>query len=709
VSNSSVYDIREQDIDIAGKTWDHDDVKALHTKRSLIFHAREQYWRSLIERGRTLSDYYDGKILTDDLREYYEEIEDKIVIEPRIMKGPIRALVGQAGNTRRSGQVTTEGGNYNEPAASEEEIEVVNYCLKHVEDETEERYLVRDALHDCCVSCYPNVLYWEEAGPYDEGAVGGKKLTHLPWDACVFGPPTFRTPEGKRVREFGFFDYRSKSDLIDNFPDMDTQIRAHFEDAKRDDFTKSSLGAWENMGSSDDLDTIYNIVDLAAGMLNGPTGLVPVIQDLYPVKTKEYVWINFLDENTPEKVKPPKWSGKKWSQWLKDNPNYEGPFERETIVLYSTAFTLTGLILSHEQHWFQESGRLPLSIWTAAMLNGKPTGPADDMADDTMANCIAEIEHLDEIRKNSGRFIVTKEGALKNIDAIPEEAKKTVGVAIVSQEHQGGLEQAITQLERRPNPAWKNYGEQRKADMTDTTNLNEAMQGQAAPRQSDVAKQTEISQTLIANALYIENFNRCWERHQDLKLAMLPYIFSEYMAFTIRDEEKQEDIPIEVNKPEEYDNETGEAMGVLNDVTSRRYKWKPSVRDDSETAKKQQMHEAMQVLNSASGPLIQADPTGKFFARVLMALPNRLLKDAGKAMAEDVQMTAQQQAEVDQQETLQKAQVEMMKAQAEIIKAEKQGKSVTLTGEHLAQYPNLIGLIQSWGFTAPQQSAPVTA
>lgn len=153
---------------------------------------------------------------------------------------------------------------------------------------------------------------------------------------------------------------------------------------------------------------------------------------------------------------------------------------------------------------------------------------------------------------------------------------------------------------------------------------------------------------------------------------------------------------VTINQVSEYDMD-GNPVSVVNDVTSKRYKWKLNAVDDSPTAKQMQMEEAMVVINASAGPLISADQSGKFFARFLMAMPNPLLKAAGREMAKDAQMQSEQQSQIEQQKTLQEAQVEMEKAKADVLRAEKQGKSVSITGEQLAQYPNLFNLLQQWG------------
>lgn len=702
----SIYDIREDKVKIKGKAWDDPKLVTLSQRKIHQFQKAVSYWEYILLRSRQLVDRYCGRILTEDQRDSYEEIEDKVIVEPPIAKAPVRALVGQAIKGRRSGQITTEGGTYDSPAASAADVSTVNMVLKDMEIKTKEKYRMRDAIHDCFSSCYWNVLYYDLKGPTDGRDDGRLKLVHLPWDSCVFGPLTVREPDGSDFKEMFFWDYRSQADLEANFPDMVDQIRAHWEAGKEtDNQMLSSLRAWEGEATSEDRTSLSDIVERSQNSMTGPTGLVPVVYHLFPIRRKEEVWVNMFDATGNDfEIRPPTWDDDKWDKWVQENSQkYFGPLEREVVTLWFTVFTTSGMILENSKHWFQENGQLPASFWVGAVIGGVPSGPMEDMSDDVLANCVAEIEYLDDLRKGSGTLALFKEGSIKNLEDIPSESNKSFGVGIVSKDFPGHPQEAFAELKRTPNDHWKHYAEQRKAGMYENTRLNESMQGAAAPRQAAIAKELEITQALIVNAIYLDNINRSWEYHQNLKLKIMPYVYDEYEVIDIFDEEENAQKQTEINVPEQFDID-GNVTSVINDLTSHRYKWKMNPVDDSPTAKIRQMEEATTVINAAAGPLIQADPTGKFFARFLQALPNQFLKDAGKAMAQDAQMQAEQQSKAQQQETLREAQVEMMKAQSDLIRAQKDGKNISISGADLAQYPVLFNLLQSWGMVDSGQS-----
>jgi len=684
---SSVQNLREDDVKIEGKPWDNDVVQLLVAKMLLKLNSMVNFWKPAHSRAGEYMDAYNGEILTSDQVATYEEVEDKYVVQRPIMKSPVRALLGQMLKSRKSGQIITEGGSYDHPAASAEECAVINAVLKHAEKKTCEKYKVRDAIHDSMVTCFPNALYYSLVSPEDGLPSSKLRLDHLPWNSVLVGPPNIRDVD--QIKEMAFYMPKSKADLLENFPEMEEQIQAHFDDKNLTDSNLlSSLKQWEGAYTSEDMAGLFDIVESAVSTIG--IGLAPIVQFIFPIKRKEDIWINVMDPSGEDYVvRPPKWSNERWEKWTTENgQKYQGPYEKDVVILWSTVISTTGICLANEKHWFQNRGMLPAEFFIPAIIGGKPTGPVADMYDDMLAVVVGDIENLDDLRKGEGNLVAYREGTVSNVDSLPEESNKAMGFAIVNADHQGPIQDAFYVIPRRSSERWKNYSADTKQGMYENTRLNESMQGGAAPRQAAVAKELEITQALIVNAIYVDNFNRSFERLQNKKLAIMPYAYDEFEVLEIQDEESNNMKSVNVNEPSEFDEE-GNVVAVINDLTAKEYKWVMSEVDDSPTAKTQMMQESIGIINASAGPLIQVDGSGKFFSKFLMAMPNQFLKDAGKALAKDSAASAEQQSKADQQETLIKAQTELSKAQANLLKAEKTGVSLSLTGEDLMQYPNL--------------------
>ena len=711
---SSIYDIREDEIKIEGKAWDDEEVQRLAIKSLLITKKMVDYWEPFLKRGEDLFKKYEGEIIDDYQRAIYEDIEKKIVIEPPIMKSPIRALLGHIIKNRRSGAVSCENGGIDQPNDRADEAKLVTIVMKDMEKKTKEHLKDRDAIHDSLVACYPNVLLWKKQLPTDENPLGHDK-DHLAWNSCVFGPVNINAPDMSDVTELVFFDKRSQADLELNFPKRVEQIREHWKGHKIDDQMISSVMGWAGVENASYRDYMRSILDAARGDLSGPAGMLQVFQRIFQIRRKEEVWVSLFNENDYQVI-PEDWPKTRKEQWIKENEDkYAGPVEHDCITLWLTVFTASGLVLANEKHWFQENGKIPADFRVPAIINGKPSGPAVDMDDDTLRNCVSQIEYLDDMRKGGGTLAFMVEGALTNPESLPTEASRSFGVATINKDFfkkYPDISKSFREVKREPSKAWGEYAEFAKNSLYDTTRINEAMQGESAPRQADIAKRTEIEQALIVNALYLDNFNAQRENTQNLKLALLPYLYDQHnIPIEGYDEDLKEPVTGMANVPQ-YDAE-GNVVGVLNDITSHKYYWRVDAVDNSPSAKAGMMQDALNILNSSSGPLMQGDPSGEIMADFWSMLDNPVLQKAGKKMAERAKAKSEAAGAAEKAKADQEMQVLMAKAQAELMKARKAGVTLTFTGEQLMQYPALYQIYMSAREGAPvnppAQQQPVPA
>jgi hypothetical protein len=686
-SPESIYDIREDEIKIKGKAWDDEEVQRLCMKSLWIAKKMVDYWEPDLKRGEELFKKYEGEIISDYQRSIYEDVEDKVVIEPPIMKSPIRSLLGHIIKSRKSGSVETEEGTLDTPVDSDAEIRLVRIVMKDMERKTKEHLKVRDAVHDTLVSCYPTCILWTKAKPTENNDLHYDKV-RLPWNSCVFGPINFKQPDMSDITELVFFDKRTQADLELNYPDQKDNIRAHWKGNRADDKMLSSIMHWEGAENSTYRDYLSSILDEANAEMSGPAGMLSVYQRIFQIRRKEEVWINLFDDQDLERL-PVDWDEERRQQWVNENQDkYAGPIEKETTTLWLTVFTSSGLVLANEAHWFQENGKIPADFFVAAIINGRPSGPAIDMDDDTLRNCVAQIEFLDDMRKGGGNTLVAMEGAFSNPEVITEEMNKTQGVLTIKKNFPGGIANAYKMEQRQASKQWGEYADYAKGSMYDNTRINEAMQGVSAPRQAAVAKVNEIAQALTVNALYIDNHNAQWENVQNLKLAMIAYAYSSYnIPVDGFDEEDMQEKGSVANVPQ-Y-GATGEVENVINDITSRKYRWKISPVDNSPTAKSSTMQDALMILNGAFGPLMQGDPSGELLADFLSALDNPILNKAGKKLAARAKEKQAQQADTEKQLAVMDAKTKQDKANAELERAKKQGVALNFNGADFSADPNL--------------------
>jgi hypothetical protein len=702
-------DIRDYDevgVDVVGKDWKNDDVFRIWAKNMLIVEQQRDYWKKYIERGKTCFDFYRGEIFDDETREVYEDVEDKYVVEPNKMKAPINALVGELMQSRRSGQITVEGGNLMTPEGRSAEIQTVNMVLKHMERRWDEKKLQGDILQDGMIATYP-VWAWFEPSPLsDIPEKGPYHPVILPWDSVYPTPFNFRSPIGKDIIGMSRFQYMSPEQLIDMFPDQADVIQDYLNEIrgrlKDDKLNFDHIDNWDFSFDANQRQDIIFFVMTGINELMAPEGYFGVWERNFVIRMDEVVAVDVFNPENIE-IRPPEWEERRWQQFLASQAERQNTKFVESIrpvkILYSTVSTTCGLVLFNEPHWFQENGRLPGIPLTPAMIDSIPEGPAKDMLSDQLAIAVARTEELDDIRKNTGSITISREGSIQNIDDMPEELNKAHGHISIKEEA-GPIPSVIQEWKRQPTKEFTNYALERERDMQQVTMINPAVMGQHVPEQSGRAKQIEIARALITQSIYVDNWNAWVRAWNNLRLRLIPYIYDHYDVLEIEDAQAGQIQTQAVNIPQVDMN--GNVVSVTNDLTSHRYQWVMQEVDDSATAKEQEYKQALVFLNAVPGPVVQADPSGKLLSRFMLAMPNRFLNEAGRALAQDADMRVQAQTRAQQREELAKLQETMAKLRIDAERAKKQGVNVTLTGDNLAQYPAFFEWLRAFGMPVEQ-------
>jgi hypothetical protein len=711
---AALNELNETEIDIEGKSIDDESVRMLWAKQMVIIDAMSKYWRDYIERGKTCFDFLRGKIFDDETRSEYEDVYDKFVVEPRKMKPRINSLVGKLIESRRSGQVTTEGGSIDAPTTSAEEIEVVNVVLKHMEQKWRERRRIREVLYNSMVSCYPNWLWFEKVPVTESMDAGLLRPVVKPWDSSMVAPFHFREVDGSDITAVVHTDLVTTSDLIDEFPEREKEIREHVERMgqkfKSGANFKDTLEMWDMPISAADKDRV--MFNLMTGITSSivPSGFHTRYERNFQITLKETVAINIFNPQQYE-IRPGTWDEERWQEWLTQRNAEENTKFVETVrpvkILWTTTITDSGLVLTNGRHWFQENGRMPGSMMIPAMIDQLPSGPAEDMLNELLAIAVARTEFLDDVRKNTGKVIVTRDGTISNPEELATEFSKPIGFMNVKNDAPP-IDQCYKEIERKPNTTYLEYSQILEKDLDDNTLINKAMMGETVANQTGIAKQIELGQGFVGQSIYVENFNEFWENYQNLKLQMIPYAYNQYSVLQIIDEDFGDQTQaVEINTP--VFDEAGNVKEVVNDITSAKYRWKMAPVDDSPTAKDDEQKKFVIFMNAVPGPVMAADPSGKLLAKLMLSMPNRMIRDAGKALAQDAEMRQQSIDGAEKQKAMLEYQQSMEKLKVESEKAGRQGFSLSITGEQLAQFPTLADALVQLGYIKPQtggQQAP---
>jgi hypothetical protein len=699
----SPYEISEDDITIEGREWDDDLMILLWTRHMLISDRMFSYWKPYYDRGKTCFNYEKGDIFTAKQRKKYKK-EDKICVEPRLVEQRVYSLIGQILRGRRSGSITTEGGSLDNPNESSVACEIASIVMKDMEKKFKERQLEKDLLHNALISCFPNWAWIEKESP--SKGEGVLKATLLPWDSVAVAP--FNFLYSKDITTVAYRSFLKEAELLDYYPEMEEQIRAHRQNLKDKDYQlESSISEWNTYLSSEDRSTLFSVMTGGRSSVVMPDSFYEVIKRVFQIRRKEKIAINLENPNDFH-VRPPDWDTERWNAFIqekKDNGVEYSEDERLVTALWETTGTSSGLIVQNKHHWYQENGRMPGSAYWPAMIDADVCGPGEKMLSNVLKAACAETEFLDEVMKGSGSIWLLRNGYISNIDEFQSEVSKANGTVFIKGDFPGPLNNVAMHIERKPNPAMLEYAQKVKIDIEEETRLNQSMQGASQGDQSGVAKSMEIAQGMVAQTDYVENFNNWWEDFQDLKCSLIPYGYDQYDIIEIVDEKTSQKKSVEINAP--VAGITGEIIGVANDLTAHNFRFKLQPVDDSPTAKAEEQRQAIVFLNAVPGPLSAIDPSGETLAYFMMSLPNRILQDAGKKLLSAAQARAQQQQQQAQTKQLLDANERLQKLKNEADKIRASKIMFSVTGEQLAQFPMLAQLLNEIGyFTPPPQQLP---
>lgn len=703
---ASPYDISEDQIKIEGKSWDAEDTQVLWARHSTICDGMDQYWAPMVERGKKVFDYAKGKIYSAKELKYLRVTEDKYPVQPRLIEPRIYALAGEIMKGRKSGSITVEGGSLDNPSENATKVSIANVLMSDMERDFKERRLTKDLLKDGLISCYP-VWAWIEKGLPSKGE-GVLNATLLPWDSTAVAPFNFRYPEDITCVKFRSFI--KEAELIDKYPGMKSQIMAHRQGiASKDSSQLTSIEDWGGISSSD-RSRLQAIAATGQFSLGVPNSFYVVDHRVFVIYRKELIAVN--PENPDDfHIRPPDFSEDEWYTFI-DNRRKNGveyiEDERKVRCLWSTVGTTSGLMLENKKHWYQKNGRMPGAPFWPAMLDGETVGPGEKMLDKTLMAACADTEFLDEVRKGSGSVWLLRSGVIKNITSFQSEVSKNNGALFIQNDFPGNMDQAAKNVQRQPNESTLKYGQQIRAELDDETRINSAMTGQNEPNQAAIAKSMELTQGLMAQSEYVENFNAWWEMFQDLKASLIPFKYQLPDVIEIIDEKTG--MPVETSINQSETDITGEIVGVVNDLSSAEFRFKITQIDDSPSAKEAERQQAIIFLNAVPGPLAAIDPSGELLAYMMGAMPNRLLQQVGKRLLAKAQERAQGQQQAEQQAQMMEANERLMKLKNEAEKIKASKASISLTGEQLVQFPELFNLLQSIGyFEAGQQQLPPEA
>ena len=700
MAQRDIEDLNEVEIKIDGKSWDDEECRRLWAKEQLLFRRYADFWRPLLDRGKALMNYAHGKIFDAETKRLYEEVLQKICVEPCILKKRINSVVGQIKQGARSGSITTEGG------VSAEQVYLANMVLKYFQKEIKETEFVDEMLFTGCLTSYPQVLWFDRAVTSYGDALGGLHVEIPPWDSYAL-QPGFTSACGDDCHEIMRLVRKSQQECVDENPEREDAIREHY---KKIFSERSDRGAYYDQlkGTSgltiDDYQYLY--FDAVTGCTSSRVdGRMLVVDRLFPAKVRTAVAIARdpqTDATLDYQILPPEWPRSRKESWAKQHPQY-AMVTKNVKVLWHTRWTQEGLLLRNRLHWFQEFTNkgdpiLPVAIFTPQVVDGIPTGPGADDRHLVLMKAIAETEFLHDIRTGSGDVFAYKKGKIVNAEDLPTELSiGGSGIVVVDDDSPESIDRSATFLRRSANTTYGDYSDRVNAQLDQTDMINESFQGQHVPSQSGRAKQAEIAQAIVGYSFLVDNYNRTLERLRNLECMLIPYCMTEEQVLQVYDDDRQKVIPVPINTIEN-DMAGNEVKSPATDLSAAKWKWRLKPGDDSPTARQAELNEMLIFWNTTAPTLIEADPSLLTLASVLKSMANHTAKEIGRIISEKAEVDAQTMSEQQMQELMMEMEERKAKADAERLKAARAGFSFSVTPEDLVMYPGVYPMLVQGGY-----------
>jgi hypothetical protein len=628
-------------------------AKDLYNRMIQEYEIFSRFWAPRYSIAKKCNKYRRRDIFSQDQRDEYVYVYNKIPIEPQEMKQVINVLVGQIAQTVRGGAIEMEDSSPPQNAASPA---VYNVVIKQLENQLKLDRKKKGALREALYGGIPNWI-WFDRERTAEGLLGRLRATLLPWDStlCSF---LFLEDDGSDIDHLKRMMHKTQYDMFDEFPGRKELFLSHQKELRTNgEYLKSILGFDASMTSEDRSNMFFDRI--VNGRHDAIAGNLFVIESVFTIHTKQEVQIN---EQTHDVVTlPPDWSEAQKMRWHNFHPEYSLTKILDKKGLWVCTVDDSGFIWDNDFHWFQCDGMLPAACYIPALEDKIPTGVGEDMLPYVLGIAVAETEGLAQVRTGTGDVTHVVEAALRHPSRLTHELSSEHGVVLYKKDavtDLGGIDGAMKHEQRKPNETYFNYADRLRTQKREINNINPALIGtHTDPRQSQRAKINEITQTMIMHSTMIENYTDLNLRITQLLCNMIPYCMNEYQVIEIVDEFGKKVGPVEVNVPK-FGEGPDAAMTLVNDLTSGRYRVVAIATDDSPTSREREMREFQEMIAAVGNTLLQIDPG--IIASIWQDWPNKYCRQA----AEGLKQLAENRQQSQQQEKAAEAQADAAKEQA---------------------------------------------
>jgi inosine/xanthosine triphosphate pyrophosphatase family protein len=639
-----------------------------------MFEEYADYWKPRLDTGHTCMRYMLRNIFTPQQRADYEK-DGKTPVEPQEMKKVINALAKQIKQAVQGSTVTMED---DIPHPSAAKPEVVSVVLKSNENDLGGNRLKDKVLRDGLITGFPQWIWYDFEIIIDD--IVKQVANHPAWNS-ILPSPYFESPEGKDIHDVIRIAWKTKAELLDIYPDRKDAIK-EFDDLNRDPGLYNQRFMFENTETSEERNQLLKKV-LDKVEPEGVNGYYLVIERVFPVKHKRKLYVN---ESVGDVVTMPQdWPRSRKRQWEIANPDYQLIVREELKTLWTTTVTSNGFVWENEQHWFQNNGKLPGSVYIPDIIDGVPVGVGEDQLPYILSIAAAETEGLHQVRTGTGEMTWALEGAIKDPYSVGEEMSKSHGVGIINKKAAPGgrIDQVVKTFQRKPNETFFNFADRLREQAKMAHSVNDSIIGASHPRQSDVSKQTEIVQGMTPQAPYVDNYSSFDLNDTQLRLELIPYVYNEEKIIRINDDYALNQKEVSVNI-QQFDYK-GQAKIIANDLTVAKYVMIPTPAEDTATSRERELQQFADIIRSVGNQLFKLDP--RIMAYILSGLPNRYSRQTGSYLMQIAGRQEQAQAQAAQAEQQKEMLIEKGRRDVDKMKISTPDVSFKLSPQDIQEAP----------------------
>lgn len=514
------------------------------------------YWGSFFYRGRKCFENVEGRILSSDEIAELEE-DDKLVVQMAKAKPAIDSIYGTLIETLKDGVVTANG-----PEDAPGQALITDY-LKKIARDNSLKMKVYEAARNTGITSVPGWIWIENLDPENDGEEG-VTLDYQEWDSVLPSPQW----KDRQLRDLEWAIRIRQMSLDD--------VEMLYGERLTGTGIKESLEALEATSSTSYTERERLIQDIREGGKNyDGTGMLSVYEMTHWVRMPMRTYMT-LDGHA--EILPLQWDDARVAAWQEMNPDATLSTEMAR-VMWVTTVAATGHLLANGPHWNQ-SGMFPAVPVVPDRINGKWVGLIEPVLDLLKADTYATIDLIHTIRTTSNNAWMAEEGAIADKDEFRKQVTSPNGLVEVKTGFTLG---SVKRLENAShNRSFEDWSNQCTRDLAQQLVEANFLGGVQSSQESDKVVQTRIKQTIAKLAMPVYGLHLFWLRIHKLVVKSLPYAIRHERLLRLASAANGMAI---LNQEVAWDDLTGEAVRVMNNLRGADFDYIESEADNSLTGR----------------------------------------------------------------------------------------------------------------------------